>query len=128
MVSVNDGGAQYGYNPAGSIKAWNFTAPAFVGSEPSNWSVKKEFAITKWANLVGMCNYVVALKATPGTFNLQTNNCTNQLINVAAAGGITLPATIGYVYVDQTPVFTGVNPGDMGEDLAATGGIRNAGN
>ena len=50
-------------------------------------------------------------KNTPG-YNLSTYNCTNYVVNLCETGGITLPKTSG-----SWPGGSGLNPGDMGEDL-----------
>ncbi|MGE7775197.1 hypothetical protein ACQKLP_10765 [Chitinophaga sp. NPDC101104] len=53
-----------------------------------------------------------AVKAHPETYNLASYNCVNFVIDVAAAGGITLPR-------NRTSwiVGSGLNPGTFGEDL-----------
>ena len=50
--------------------------------------------------------------ANPGTYDLNTNNCTDAAIGAGAAVGISVPDTQG-----TWPFGGGSNPGDLGEDL-----------
>src|SRR5438105_15226780 len=45
-------------------------------------------------------------------YNLNTNNCSTFALNALGAGSIILPRTIGY-WLNGS----GVNPGDLGEDI-----------
>jgi len=68
-------------------------------------------------------NYLLSVKQ----YSLQEANCTNIAINTFAKAGINLPKTKGYVYSPsnnyttmasgRTVLFSGVNPGDLGEDI-----------
>jgi hypothetical protein len=48
------------------------------------------------------------------SYNLNTNNCTTFVLNAVAQAGINLPRTIG-----TWPGGSGVDPGDLGEDMRA---------
>jgi hypothetical protein len=62
--------------------------------------------------LVNGLKYCKALKGAPGTFDLNTNNCTDATIKAGSAAGISVPDTTG-----KWPGGGGSNPGDLGEDL-----------
>jgi hypothetical protein len=47
-------------------------------------------------------------------YNLNTNNCTTFVVNAVAQAGINLPRTIG-----SWPGGSGLDPGDLGEDIRA---------
>lgn len=60
-----------------------------------------------------MINYMQSNYSTGGTmYNLNTNNCTSFVIRCFSAAGINLPQTVG-----QWPGGSGLNPGDLAEDL-----------
>ncbi|WP_418124385.1 hypothetical protein ACNFU2_06960 [Chryseobacterium sp. PTM-20240506] len=61
-------------------------------------------------NFNDILDFVESKKNTK--YDLNTNNCTDFVINCAAAGGINLPRTKG-----TWPNGGGTNPGDLGEDL-----------
>ncbi|KAB1231474.1 RHS repeat-associated core domain-containing protein [Chryseobacterium viscerum] len=61
-------------------------------------------------NFNDILDFVDSKKNT--TYDLNTNNCADFVINVAAAGGIKLPKT-----KSSYQGFNGHNPGDLGEDL-----------
>ncbi len=62
--------------------------------------------------LIDGLEYCEALDDTPGTYNLNTHNCTDGGINAGVAAGVSVSDTAGV-----WPGGGGSNPGDLGEDL-----------
>ena len=72
----------------------------------------------KWDQLIAGLEYSKALHDSPGTYNLNTHNCTDAGINAGSAAGVAVPDTSG-----SWVGGGGSNPGDLGEDLRALRGI-----
>ncbi|MDF7825028.1 hypothetical protein P4B35_13480 [Pontiellaceae bacterium B12227] len=67
-----------------------------------------------WLDLLNALDFVVALDASPGIFDLSLHNCSDVSLEVAALCGHILPDTYG-----SWSGGGGTNPADLGEDLRA---------
>ncbi len=73
------------------------------------------FSITP-VQLNNIINHVV--NNTPAEYNLNSENCTDFGLDIAALGGVTLPATTSFLPPNQWAH----TPGDLGEDLRSVPG------
>lgn len=122
-------GATRGFYPANTVGPNNPTSPGIVQNDEShNWDVRKEYQIESWKNTVSGLQFTKDLESTPGTYNLNSRNCTSLGIKAGAACGLTVPGTTqqGSHPITGALLFDGVNPGDLGEDLMLDGGERNS--
>lgn len=106
-----------GYYPASGVSPFSPTATGLfvmpdtghVGAAEVNYT----WHITP-KQLIGGLQYSKGLDDAPGTYNLNTHNCTDAGIQAGAAAGVTVPDTPGSWIGGG-----GSNPGDLGEDLRA---------
>jgi hypothetical protein len=64
------------------------------------------------AQFFQILNFVSSSNTPAFIYNLNSNNCTTFVLNAVAQAGINLPRTFG-----TWPDGTGVDPGDLGEDI-----------
>lgn len=88
----------------------------FVPTVQGHWSIG-------WAGLIAGLRYTQQLSQTPGTFDLQTFNENDAVIEAANAAGIEVPRTEGS-YAGLNLDFSAADAGDLGEDLVEMGGQR----
>lgn len=94
------------------IAAFAVTANNAYGHMDSH-EVDHEWKISLLQLLNGL-QYAQQLYNNPGTYNLNTHNCTDMALGAATAVGVTIQAAQG-----TWPKGGGFNPGDLGEDLRA---------
>lgn len=99
-----------GFHPASSVNPFNNTsAPSILGNdEGRTYDIKLTIQLTADQ----MQNVLGAIYQYQGTYDLEKYNCVDFVLDVAQAGGKTLPRTSGWWIFGQ-----GRNPGSFGEDL-----------
>jgi hypothetical protein len=75
-------------------------------------NVSKSFSLGL-AQLLSGLSYTKSLNDSPGTYNLNTNNCADATLGAAAAAGTNIQSRAGSWF----PCGGGHDPGDLGEDL-----------
>ncbi|MET7256385.1 hypothetical protein [Dyadobacter fermentans] len=120
FLSINQGGVTriVGFYPtAGGVTPLQPSqAGGLIRDSGHHYDVKIDIYLTG-AELNSVLNKI---GTTPSTYNLNTYNCTNFVIDAARAAGVNLPATVG-----KWPGGAGLNPGDLGEDLRGWTGRGN---
>lgn len=102
-----------GYYPAHGVGFFQTTDDGKLKMPDTAHSpeVHKTYALTKEQIEAGL-TYTKNLHDTPGTYDLNSHNCTDATIQAGIAAGQNIPATHG-----TWPNGGGCNPGDLGEDL-----------
>lgn len=115
----------WGYWPEGALFEGSssktfISAPGFLKNDTElieDATDSRTYDIT-WSQLVAAAQYTKSLHDSPPAYHLATHNCTDALINVAAAAGVTLPNAVGTcpgACISHN--FTGDCPGALGETL-----------
>jgi hypothetical protein len=115
----------YGYWPINSAGIDNETDPGLLKDDSGEpWNVRKKYPIKTFNDLESLLLYTKNLMASPGTYHLQSNNCSTIAIKAGKKANIDVPDTIRRY--DFNPlidyIFIGNNPGDLGQDLIQQGG------
>ncbi|MFY9374777.1 MAG: hypothetical protein WAQ74_00560, partial [Kiritimatiellia bacterium] len=106
-----------GYYPSSGVSPFSPTAPGLFVMPDTGHVGAAEVAYTWYITpkqLIGGLSYCKGLHDAPGTYNLNTHNCTDAGIQAGAAAGVRVPDTSGSWIGGG-----GSNPGDLGEDLRA---------
>ena len=110
----------WGYYPSAAVNWYHWEEPGVLNNDDAHgWNARMTYYIDQ-SHLQAVLQYTKNLNDTPGAYNLSTNNCTDAAIQAAAAAGINVPDTQG----SYLGIWTGSNPGDLGEDLIGLGGER----
>jgi len=110
-ISITQGGITrtFGYYPDGIVHPYSPTEVATLGFDDGHpFDVSLQIQITA-SELSQILNYAINM---PATYNLDTNNCVNFVIESCGAAGITLPENTGTWLGGG-----GLNPGRFGQDL-----------
>ncbi|WP_126247997.1 hypothetical protein [Chitinophaga rhizosphaerae] len=104
-----------GFYPATKVNPFNRTsADSQLGDDQDHpYDVAVAFALQPGATR----QVLDAICYSNSIYDIEHYNCADFVIDIAAAGGIALPRTKGWWVVGS-----GVNPGDLGEDLRKMGG------
>ena len=123
FVSVQQGGITrvFGFYPSDGVNPiFPSTTSVLVDDSGHHYDVAIEINVTA-AQLASVIN---AATNFAGVYNLNSYNCTDFGINIAAAAGVSLPDSYG-----SWPRGGGSNPGDMGQDIrsmsAPSGSTKN---
>ncbi len=112
FISITQGGITrvLGFYPAGGITPYSPSGPSVLADDSDHdYSVRIDIPLNG-AQLTNVLNYILAY---PGTYNLNSYNCTNFGVGAAGAAGLSLPTTRG----TWAPGSGGLNPGDLGQDM-----------
>lgn len=112
FISITQGGITrvVGFYPAGGVTPLNPSGPSTLADDSDHdYSVRIDMPLTA-AQLESLLNYILAY---PGTYNLNSYNCTDFGVGAAGAAGLSLPTTQG----SWAPGSGGLNPGDLGQDM-----------
>jgi hypothetical protein len=121
FISIEQNGIEkvFGFYPSQGVNP--ITAPStssvLVNDGDHHYDVKLTANPISPAHLTDVINYVTNY---PSVYNLNTANCSNFGINVAAEAGIILPQTTG-----TWPGGSGCNPGNLGQDIRAMNNSSN---
>lgn len=97
------------YNQTTVDPFYNKSAPSTLGNDSTHeYNVKWETSLTS-GQFNGMIQATINYAPV---YNIENYNCANFVLDVAAAGGIDLPRSVGWWYTGS-----GLNPGALGEDL-----------
>jgi|GEM_PF-2263239 len=97
------------YNATKVDPFYNKSAPGVLGNDSTHdYNVKWETSITPKQ----LDDMIQATVNHAPVYNIESYNCANFVLDVASAGGINLPRSVGWWYVGS-----GLNPGALGEDL-----------
>lgn len=97
------------YNETKVDPVFNKSAPGTLGNDSTHeYNVKWETSLTP-DQLDKMIQ--ASINHAP-VYNLESYNCANFVLDVASAGGVNLPRSVGWWYTGS-----GLNPGALGEDL-----------
>lgn len=114
-----------GWYPRDFVKPTDgLKAGTYQNDTPTPYSVSLTVRVSP-TEFMNAKNYLTSVKL----YGLQEANCTTIGINTFAKANVQLPRTIGVIRspsnnyssvpTHQPPLFTGVNPGDLGEDIRA---------
>lgn len=112
FVSITQGGITrvVGFYPSAGITPLNPSGPSTLADDSDHdYSVRIDISLTP-NQLDIVLNYILNY---PGTYDLNSYNCTDFGIGAAGAAGLSLPATQG----SWAPGSGGLNPGDLGQDM-----------
>lgn len=84
------------------------------GNYISNISISEEVDLDEFKSIINFVN-----STSNSQYNLNTFNCTDMAIQIAARGGLNLPDTTGSWGIGGVTAGSGTNPGDLGEDIRA---------
>jgi hypothetical protein len=102
----------FGFYPTDGVNPLSPRAPGKLYND-SYYSHSIALNITvDAASFFNILNYLEPTNNGSTIYDLNSNNCSTFAVNACAAGGITLPRTIGY-----WPNGQGMDPGDLGEDI-----------
>jgi hypothetical protein len=90
--------------------------------DSSKIDVTKSFTLTDQQYTAAQQYVETITKYTP-EYNLSDFNCVDFVVNTAASAGVNLPQTEG-----SWPMGSGLNPGDLGEDLRSMNNTTNCNN
>lgn len=104
-----------GYYPIVGVSPNSPTSPGKLvipdTAHMAGYEVEHKWEIS-FSQLLNGLQYSKNLHDSPGTYNLNSNNCTDAAVGAAAAVGVTISTQQG-----TWPGGGGRNPGDLGEDL-----------
>ena len=81
------------------------------------WDVRKIYPVIERRNLVKGLNYAHKLNNTPPKFKLNKFNSTDAAIKMGEKCGIDVPDGYGTLKKHGTTIFSGSNPGVLGQEL-----------
>ncbi len=111
FVAIQQGGVTrvFGFYPGSGVNPMNPSASSVLVDDSGHaYHVSIEITV----NASQLTNVINTAIGYTGTYNLNSYNCTDFGIGIAAAAGVTLPDTYG-----SWPGGGGSNPGNLGQDL-----------
>jgi len=103
-----------GYYPTTEVRPGSSSSPGKLKTPDNSHEINSSqiFSISTFDKFIKGLNYTKNLDNSPGTYNLNTNNCTDAGINAGTLVGVAIKDTQG-----EWLGGGGSNPGDLGEDL-----------
>jgi hypothetical protein len=123
----------WGYYPVNAIggkgsSGFTTTSPGIIENDTEHSTdVYKKYDISTLSNLTSLLQFTQNIQNFPGTYNVNSNNCTTIAVAAAESAGISVPKTFRSETITWGIFFfhfQGYNPGDLGEDLVTNGGVR----
>jgi|GEM_PF-2146513 len=114
FVSITQGGITrvFGFYPGPGQSVNPLTQPSVSSALYDDGSHSYDVSITTTINSIELTNIINIANNYNGTYDLNTYNCTDFGMSIAAAAGLSLPDTNG-----TWPGGSGSNPGDFGQDV-----------
>lgn len=109
-----------GLYPEGEVSPWEPASPGVIQDDTGHpWDIKYELEITP-EQLDELLDEIKADQQNPPTYHLNDCNCTDYVLELLEEIDILIDSQEG-----TWPGGGGHNPGDLGEDLEALGGVQN---
>jgi hypothetical protein len=101
-----------GFYPSTMVIPYSPSSPGVLNNDANTgYNIGLTVTVSS-SQFFAMLNYMYQANNT-NTYNLNSNNCTDFAVDAMAAGGVSIPTTVGSWLGGQ-----GLDPGDLGQDIS----------